>query len=544
MAEKKYEYGLTEEDTRPGLSWSQAANLFYPYRREVTKAPVEEWTRVDDRHIPSFTPGEYGKKEFGLKHMPFVRGIGSLYDFAGKLVSKPVETGSALVKGIETLVEDQKLAAINAYFGEGLSYYDTKNKRVVNWDPFLVGGSSAVLGKALPVTGRGTTLGMFAGVNARTADLKNLKKAKKMAAEAEKEIEAAIRSPSYKPWLDTPESKEARKAIKDLQRRSREEIWEETGWFRWEDGKGNPVSDWKFEISDASSEAFFSEKVLTPTGRIGTGKKYTKEPLVSDIFRHPEVYEAYPGGAPSGLETVKEVTRQRAAIKAELEALKRSNKPVDAAEYQKLQDKNDALLDAWAKGVQHGPRKADRALVDVGLTKFDPRSRRTASAYYQPWADKMAFDRFPTRLEAGLEPLITQHFAKGNTLRRTPSERLRESVLHEQQHAIQHREKWEPGGSQREFGKKSGIVVKDPETGKKLSPMETYMRLLGEAEARLVESRRDLTMAERREKPPWTMLDRPEEKLILRKDIGGDPYNKAAGGLIDKPLYDDQRMIG
>jgi len=226
-----------------------------------------------------------------------------------------------------------------------------------------------------------------------------------------------------------------------------------------------------------------------------------------------------------------------------------------------LQDKNDALLDAWAKGVQHGPRKADRALVDVGLTKFDPRYRRTASAYYQPWADKMAFDRFLTRLEARLEPLITQHFAKGNTLRRAPSERLRESVLHEQQHAIQHREKWEPGGSQREFGKKSGIVVKDPETGEKLSAVEIYMRLLGEAEARLVESRRDLTMAERREKPPWTMLDRPEEKLILRKDIGGDPYNpegpgighnrppspidnKAAGGFIDKPLYDDQRMIG
>ena len=530
MAEKNYEYGLTEEDTRPGLSWSQPVNLFYPYRREVIKAPVEERTRVDDRYVPSFTPGEYGEKEFGLKHMPFVRGIGSLYDFAGKFFSDPEVREKALTaagKGIATLFEDQYLAAINAGRGGDLQYYDPKKGRVVNWDPFLVTGSSAVLGKAFPVTGRGTTLGMFAGVNARTADLKNLEKAKKMASKG----------------------------------RSREEIWDETGWFRWEDGKGNPVSDWRFEISDASSEAFFNEKVLTPTGRIGTGKKYLSNPRVSDIFRHPEVYEAYPGGAPSTSQTVREITRQRAAIKAELEALKRSGKPVDAPEYQKLQDKNDALLDAFFLSVQHGPRKADRALVDVGLTKFDPRSRRTASAYYQPWADKMAFDRFPTRLEAGLEPLITQHFAKGNTLRRTPSERLRESVLHEQQHAIQHREKWEPGGSQREFGKKSGIVVKDPETGEKLSAVEIYMRLLGEAEARLVESRRDLTMAERREKPPWTMLDRPEEKLILRKDIGGDPYNpegpgvghnrppspidnKAAGGFIDKPLYDDQRMIG
>jgi len=534
MAEKKYEYGLTKEDTRPGLSWSQPVNLFYPYRREVIKAPVEERTRVDDRYVPSFTPGEYGEKEFGLKHMPFVRGIEGLYDFAGKFFSNPEVREKALTaagKGIATLFEDQYLAAINAGRGGDLQYYDPEKGRVVNWDPLLVAGSSAVAGRLFPVTGRGTTLGMFAGVNARTADLKNLEKAKKMASKG----------------------------------RSREEIWDETGWFRWEDGKGSPVSDWKFEISDQDARAFFNEKVLTPTGRIGTGKKYLSNPRVSDIFRHPEVYEAYPGGAPSTSQTVREITRQRAAIKAELEALKRSNKSVNsaafAAEYQKLQDKSNALLDAWAKGVQHGPRKADRALVDVGLTKFDPRYRRTASAYYQPWADKMAFDRFLTRLEARLEPLITQHFAKGNTLRRAPSERLRESVLHEQQHAIQHREKWEPGGSQREFGKKSGIVVKDPETGEKLSAVEIYMRLLGEAEARLVESRRDLTMAERREKPPWTMLDRPEEKLILRKDIGGDPYNpegpgighnrppspidnKAAGGFIDKPLYDDRRMIG
>jgi hypothetical protein len=543
MAEKNYEYGLTEEDTRPGLSWSQPANLFYPYRREVIKAPVEERTRVDDRYVPSFTPGEYGEKEFGLKHMPFVRGIGSLYDFAGKFFSNPEVREKALTsvgKGIATLFEDQYLAAINAGRGGDLQYYDPKKGRVVNWDPLFVTGSSAVLGKAFPVTGRGTTLGMFAGVNARTADLKNLEKAKKMASKG----------------------------------RSREEIWDETGWFRWEDGKGNPVSDWRFEISDASSEAFFNEKVLTPTGRIGTGKKHLSNPRVSDIFRHPEAYEAYPGGAPSGLETVKEITRQRAAIKAELEALKRSNKSVNsaafAAEYQKLQDKSNALLDAWAKGVQHGPRKADRALVDVGLTKFDPRYRRTAGAYYQPWDDKMAFQTLPQK------GIFDPRFATGERWPDSwvgkdgvtyykkdyaPLRRFRSSALHEQQHAIQHREKWEPGGSQREFGKKSGIVVKDPETGAKLSAVEIYMRLLGEAEARLVESRRDLTMAERREKPPWTMLDRPEEKLILRKDIGGDPYNpegpgvghnrppspidnKAAGGFIDKPLYDDQRMIG
>ena len=55
-----------------------------------------------------------------------------------------------------------------------------------------------------------------------------------------------------------------------------------------------------------------------------------------------------------------------------------------------------------------------------------------------------------------------------------------------------------------------------------------YYRLAGEVEARLVEARRNMTTEERRRTPPWKMLDRPEEELIVAK---------AAGGCIDKPLY-------
>ena len=44
-----------------------------------------------------------------------------------------------------------------------------------------------------------------------------------------------------------------------------------------------------------------------------------------------------------------------------------------------------------------------------------------------------------------------------------------------------------------------------------------YKRLAGEAEARNVQTRKDMTMDQRRAKPPWKTLDVPEDELIFRK---------------------------
>ena len=46
---------------------------------------------------------------------------------------------------------------------------------------------------------------------------------------------------------------------------------------------------------------------------------------------------------------------------------------------------------------------------------------------------------------------------------------------------------------------------------------EIYKRLAGEAEARNVQTRMDFTPQQRKETPPWTTLDVPEEELIYRK---------------------------
>lgn len=58
------------------------------------------------------------------------------------------------------------------------------------------------------------------------------------------------------------------------------------------------------------------------------------------------------------------------------------------------------------------------------------------------------------------------------------------------------------------------------EEANRLNPFEKYQRLAGEAEARNVESRLNMTPEERAATPPWKTLDVPEDELIL-KDVSG-----------------------
>jgi hypothetical protein len=495
MAEKKYEYGLTEEDTRPGLSWSQPANLFYPYRREVIKAPVEERTRVDDRYVPSFTPGEYGEKEFGLKHMPFVRGIGSLYDFAGKFFSNPEVREEALTaagKGIATLFEDQKQTALNAYFGGDIQYYDPEKDRIVNWDPFLVAGPAAVAGRLFPVAGGGFTTGMFAGVRAKTADLDKL--------DAAKEMEKAG----------------------DI---SRMEILRKTGWFRDND------NEWKFEISDKDAGLLIepagikkADPVNIPLSDMTPAQLQAEFFVAEDILDHPEFFAAYP-------------EFRRIPIRV-------------------LRDKPENITGTTASPqITH---LAPEWMRGEDWPKFDPRG---------------------TQLEA-----------------RGPYKSLLDTILHEFQHVIQFRENFAKGGtatgSVGDYTKALNSHIRTLYTNKKpdrarikglkgelnrirdlrntgaiteKDEIELYLRLSGEVEAWNVPRRRKMTAQQRLDKPAWETKKMPEvkaqegrnvfgphkevseEDLIVLKRHSGEAWTgrgNAAGGFIEKPLYDDQRMIG
>ena len=115
-----------------------------------------------------------------------------------------------------------------------------------------------------------------------------------------------------------------------------------------------------------------------------------------------------------------------------------------------------------------------------------------------------------------------------------PADIFRSDMIHEGQHSIQYRTPgFEGGGNKKEFTAAKIGVVKDRTTNDKLTPEEIYMRILGEAEARLAQNRRDFTEKQRAELYPWTKrggLDRREGDLLLRKDLG-----MATGGFVDKP---------
>ena len=128
-------------------------------------------------------------------------------------------------------------------------------------------------------------------------------------------------------------------------------------------------------------------------------------------------------------------------------------------------------------------------------------------------------------------------------------------MLHELQHAIQNREGFAEGGSpdflsveaannvlnkfNNDFGGLPQVIKNKAEmapdeyknwaikmyseqlpTGMQGLKYDQYQRLAGEAEARLVQTRMNLTPEQRRARPPWEDLDVPEDELIYRKGGG------------------------
>ena len=246
-----------------------------------------------------------------------------------------------------------------------------------------IGGGLSALGVGAK---QARSLGMFVGRNAENADLSKLATAEKMEAKGH----------------------------------SREEIHDQTGWFRWQrpivapggkmpkstgtwvqavtdpkhpkyerparvigpDGKPvtEPISDWRFEISDADSYGHLNKEVLTPTGRLkkGTGGVF---PL-GKIFEHPELAKAYTGRPPSAVPVpapapasgvtssgaaIAAIMKQRLELSAELKALKGSGLDVNEYEaaYQKLEARDKELLDKYI--VEY-----NKASVPVKETELGP----------------------------------------------------------------------------------------------------------------------------------------------------------------------------
>ena len=390
---------------------------------------------------------------------------------------------------------------------------------------FLPG--SLLAGRLVP-KGPGVVLGMFAGRNAQTADLSKLKVAEKMAEKG----------------------------------RSRDEIWDQTGWFRFNDREGNPMGKWKFEVDDRSSRAVSDPAALKPyltkTGRVKKGAGKTGYgPEIDKLLIHDELYKTYPGSGPTRVlaEIIRDVSNINEAVKKLQVRYGRGklSEPEFRKQYNLLLQQKLALLDRVT-------RKELQELMQRGLPISDAPGgpAKTARERY-PLLDRPIGETVVESTSTGSRDLYGYYKPGLNTMavRRdmgtTEQERLdafRSTSLHELQHAIQSREGFEIGGTAEEFGRGFKNRLTDPETGKRLTPFEIYQRLVAESEARLVQKRRDMGPRQRRALPPWTMLD--ESKLLTRVDLHtsrlgkelGVERGKAAGGFVTKPLYNDARIGG
>ena len=575
MADPKvqYEYGRTPEETAPGILGffnvlrGPVVDAFTPERRRVITPSETTYTEIDGMYYPKTTPGVYGPAERGIEYMPVVQGAKSAYEFLGELISsgeKRGETAEALVKGIATLLEDQKRAAINAGLGGDLQFYDPEQKRVVGYDPLLVPTLAAAGAVAAPVRGPGVVLGMFAGRRASNADLDALETAKKM----------------------------------ENKGHSRDEIWDQTGWFRFQDRDGKPMGEWKFEIPDEASVAVSDSAALkpylTPTGRVKEGSGRTGYgPEIDKLLVHDELYKAYPGvDLAENVVSLDEITRKRAALIPKLAALRAKKNEMDPSEYQKavdaLEEEDAGLLRELLKNMPisefpGGPAKTarekfplmDRPIGDTVVertTSGGGLSGRTAG-YYKPGLNIMAVrrDRYKdkpyqmdskyfellekaqkdfedaglvlgdhsrrhrkffvvrklgeTGPEGAVDPKtlpknLKKQLAQLNKYepeqkRKDQLREFRSVALHELQHAIQQREGFEKGGDPSDF--QGARLPINPKTGKRYTPYELYRDLVGETEARLVQERRDMTPEERQATPPYSQVD--ESKMFTRKEV-------------------------
>ena len=364
--------------------------------------------------------------------------------------------------------------------------------------------ASLLAGRLVP-KGPGEVLGMFAGRNAATADLDALKVAQKM----------------------------------ETKGNSRDEIWDQTGWFRYNDREGKPMGEWKFEIPDDLSSAVTDPSALKPylteTGRVKKGSGRTGHgPEIDKLLVHDELNKAYPGtNLEPVVDSLKDITLQRAALKAELVALKKrglgkeeldaETKRLEALDGDLIRKLIDSIPTSAAPG---GPAKTVREqypLLDrpIGDTVMESTTTggRNLYGYYKPRLNTMAVRR-----------------DMGNTEQERMSA-FRSTALHELQHAVQQREGFETGGMPKEFGRGFKNRPVNPTTGKQLTPFQTYQNLVGETEARLVQDRRNMNLGQRRFVPPYSQVD--ESMMFTRKDLGVE--RKASGGFVDKPLYNDAR---
>ena len=269
----------------------------------------------------------------------------------------------------------------------------------------------------------------------------------------------------------------------------RADVWKQTGWMRGPDGK------MRFEIDD--SAARLDMDAIPPSeSRLDLARGYSEAKY----------------GSPAGkMFTGKNPARDKEALK-------------------------------WADENIHLAREGETTMA-AALTHGD------AFAAY-PDAKKIRLGKTTGKAKGTFDPDSNRIKVGGGVIGRSPDDH-KSTALHELQHAVQDQEGFATGGNPAgpfgpgDLDQYTKLIFDDIKThpanagntqaelyqhARKLAERgkeDWYRRLAGEAEARNVQTRMDMTPEQRVAKPPWTTLDVPEADQIVRMKDGGTKMLRA-----------------
>ena len=361
--------------------------------------------------------------------------------------------------------------------------------------------------------GMGNQRGIFAGVKAKGADLDAKAKAEEMLAAGA----------------------------------DRDQIWKDTGWMKDVDGQ------WKWEIDDsqmAMKGRDFNKEVreaakagdMEAVMRIGNERKSYAQPseesnILSSVVDHNELFNAYPDAQNVGYQVDKGMPLGEASYNPGSERITMSPMNRDAVRSPVLHETQH-----WVQGEENFARGGSPSSVEVPYAVREPLYKAGTELVTLQRDARLKSPAIVDMANAALtNDMKSVTKIKGSL---TPSEVNTAMQLYRDAAAIGKEHKIKLSS----ISDMSEQLVRQADN---MDPFTRYQRLAGEAEARNVETRRDMTAEERRAKAPWeTMTDVPESELIVQgqDQVSGIQQSVAGGEIVPnkqaKAMLKDIYMSG
>jgi hypothetical protein len=271
----------------------------------------------------------------------------------------------------------------------------------------------------------------------------------------------------------------------------RRAIWDETGWFKGPDGQ------WRFEIDDSGA------KFPGMNGEVALKKRARMD----QSFKHDELFEAYPDAAAIPLKPEYANPRYSGMHYPGADEKITLNPNILGPGKNKPKATSTALHE-----LQHAVQSREGFATGGNIEEFA--NPRGIPSIYLP-SDLSDARILDTMMKGGRDELeAIEHFKM--RFNREPSNRAFSAL--------------ERIGDGPELESARRALERAE------NPYETYRSLAGEVEARNVQTRMDMTPAERRARPPWETQDVPDDMQIVRGRSDGPQMS------VDLPMDEASRM--